>query len=678
MEYKNWRIEDNNGIVTLFIDRHDAKVNSLNTESMEELNHVLDYIEENVLSSAKALLIKSAKNTGFIAGADITEFKSYKNLDTVDAVLQRGHRAFAKLEKFGKKIPVIAVIDGFCLGGGCELALACKYRIAVDDTKTKIGLPEVLLGIQPGWGGTVRLAKVVGGQNALSIMMQGRGLSAKAAKKLGVVNEAVPRRVLENTIKYYIEKDPGQRKLSFYENMTNKPVVKRVLSNFARSKTKKIVNPKHYPAPYAIIDTWENQVLGTQKAYDDEIKSFKDLLEHPTAQNLIRVFFLQENLKAQGKKSSKKINHVHVIGAGTMGGDIAAYCAYKGMKVTLQDRDYLSLAPAIKRADSLFKKKLKQPHLVERANDLLIPDVEGKGIKHADVIIEAVFEDLKVKQEIFKNAEKNAKPDAILATNTSSIPLDEINTVLKHPERLVGIHFFNPVPKMQLVEVVHGAKTSQDVIDNATAFVSQISKLPLPVKSEPGFLVNRVLLPYLMEAMQLLEEGVPAPALDKAMLDFGMPMGPIELADVVGLDVCLSVAENLSKHFDLTIPDKLRAMISNGNLGKKTGKGFYTYKKGKAVKPPVEKSYKAPEDITDRLVLRMLNELVTCLREEIVTNEDLADAGMIFGTGFAPFKGGPMNYVKTCEKEKLLEKFKSLETRYGHRFEHDSGWSKVV
>ena len=675
MEYKNWRIEKKDGLINLYFDRRDSKVNSLNTESMEELNDVLDCIEENDLNNIKALLIKSGKKTGFIAGADITEFNSFADLDTVDAVLKRGHKAFAKLEKMGKQIPVIAVIDGFCLGGGAELSLACKYRIAVDDSKTKIGLPEVLLGLQPGWGGTVRLAKLIGGQNALTIMMQGRALSAKAAKKLGVVNEAVPRRVLENTINYYINNKPKPKKLSLWDKLTNQPFVKRPLANIVRNKTKKLANPLHYPAPYAIINTWESQNLNSQSAYDSEIKSFKKLLEHPTAQNLIRVFFLQENLKSQGKKTTQKFNHVHVIGAGTMGGDIAAYCAYKGIKVTLQDRDYLSIAPAIKRANELFKKKLKLPHLVQKANDLLIPDIKGLGLKKADLIIEAVFEDLKVKQEIFKNAEKNAKPDAILATNTSSIPLDEINTILKKPERLVGIHFFNPVPKMQLV--VHGAKTSQDIVDNATGFVNQIGKLPLPVKSEPGFLVNRVLLPYLMEAMQLLEEGVPGASLDKAMLEFGMPMGPVELADVVGLDVCLSVAENLSQHFELNIPEKLKEMVSKGNLGKKTGKGFYNYKKGKTVKPPLDKNYKVPEDLTDRLVLRMLNELVICLREGIVANEDLADAGMIFGTGFAPFRGGPMNYIKNSEKQKILDKFKSLETRYGNRFELDAGWQKV-
>jgi 3-hydroxyacyl-CoA dehydrogenase / enoyl-CoA hydratase / 3-hydroxybutyryl-CoA epimerase len=325
----------------------------------------------------------------------------------------------------------------------------------------------------------------------------------------------------------------------------------------------------------------------------------------------------------------------------------------------------------IKRAYEFFKKKLREPRAIALAMDRLIPDVEGEGIRKADVIIEAIYEDLAAKQQIFKMLEQHARPDTILATNTSSIPLDEINKVLTQPERLVGIHFFNPVEHMQLIEIVKGKQTATLVHEQALSFVRQIDRLPLPVKSSPGFLVNRVLMPYLMESMVMLNEGIPAEVIDRAALDFGMPMGPVELADTVGLDVCLSVAKNLSKYFALSIPEQLRDKVAQGELGKKTGKGFYVYKNGKPIKHNIH--YQKPtQDLADRLILRMINEAAACLREHVVENEDLLDAGMVFGAGFAPFRGGPMHYAKSFGKDKLNNLFKTLESEYGERFKADS------
>lgn len=376
-----------------------------------------------------------------------------------------------------------------------------------------------------------------------------------------------------------------------------------------------------------------------------------------TSQNLVRVFFLQERLKSLGKGGNFKGKHVHVIGAGTMGGDIAAWCAVQGFTVTLQDREPKFIAPAIKRAYVTCKEKLKEDYLVQKAMDRLSPDVNGFGIGKADIIIEAIFEDLKTKQDLFKRLESEAKPSAILATNTSSIPLDEINSVLKNPERLVGIHFFNPVAKMLLVEVVKGEKTDATVLEKATSFVRKLDRLPLPVKSSPGFLVNRILMPYLLEAVALYNEGVPKTAIDKAMLEFGMPMGPITLADTVGLDVCLSVAKHLSQYYpNTTIPAELSTLVEQKKLGRKTGEGFYVYKNGKQVRP-VETYDKPLKEISDRLVLVMLNEAFACLREDVVADGDLLDAGMIFGTGFAPFRGGPIHYAKSQGIHELFEKF---------------------
>ena len=391
-----------------------------------------------------------------------------------------------------------------------------------------------------------------------------------------------------------------------------------------------------------------------------------------TASNLIRAFLLRERLKAFAKESSFRPQHVHVIGAGVMGGDIAAWCAMRGLKVTLQDQSYEKISPAIARAYKLYSKKLRKPRLVQSAMDRLIPDPDGHGIARADVIIEAVFENLQVKQTLMKKIEAFAKPEAIIATNTSSIPLDEISQAMKNPQRLVGIHFFNPVAKMQLVEVVSSATTSQEITQQSCTFVNQIGRLPLPVKSSPGFLVNRVLMPYLMECVQLLEEGYRAETIDEAAKSFGMVMGPVELADTVGMDVCLAVAENLTAHFGGSVPQKLRDMVAAGKLGRKSGEGFYKYKNGKPIKHKPNQA-DVQKEIAPRLILRMVNEAATCIREGVVADADLLDAGMIFATGFAPFRGGPMHYAQQFGHDKLNELFAKLETQHGERFKADTG-----
>jgi len=375
-----------------------------------------------------------------------------------------------------------------------------------------------------------------------------------------------------------------------------------------------------------------------------------------------------------GKGLSYKPQHVHVIGAGVMGGDIAAWCALRGFKVTLQDQAPKLIGNALKRANELATKQLKENYLVQEVMDRLFPDPNGLGIKTADVIIEAITEKLQAKQDLFQAIEKQAKPDAILATNTSTIPLEEICTVLKDPTRLVGIHFFNPVPKMPLVEIVKGEKTNKTVIEQAIVFVCKISKLPLPVKSSPGFLVNRILLPYMLEAVALLEEGVSGPVIDKAATEFGMPMGPIELADTVGLDICLAALEKLSATTGAKVPEKLKEYVSRGELGRKTGKGFYQYNKGKVIKPKPATKETIPSDVTDRLILRLLNESVACLREGIVDSADHLDAGCIFGFGFPPFRGGPITYARTQGGANLLKQLEELESRYGNRFAADRGW----
>ncbi|HVY53896.1 MAG TPA: 3-hydroxyacyl-CoA dehydrogenase family protein, partial [Gammaproteobacteria bacterium] len=442
-----------------------------------------------------------------------------------------------------------------------------------------------------------------------------------------------------------------------------------VLAKLVRQKLMAKANPSHYPAPFMVLDSWEKNGVDDNLAFAREANNCAKLFVTETSRNLVRVFFLQEKLKGLAKDLPLEQQHVHVIGAGTMGGDIAAWCALRGFKVTLQDIEPNYLTNAFKRASALFKDKLKEPHLVQKAMDSLIPDVAGHGVKTADIIIEAVVEDLEIKRKVFRDLEHKAKPEAILATNTSSIMLDEINMAMASPERLVGIHFFNPVAMMQLVEVVKGEKTDRDVIERALSFVRQIDKLPLPVKSKPGFLVNRVLFPYMMEAMRMLDEGIPASAIDKAMTNFGMPIGPVALADMVGLDVCLLVADHLSRHSSLAISPLLKQMVADKKLGRKTAEGFYRYDaKGKIIAATRHgSSNKTQTEIANRLVLRLINESFQCLREGVVADGDLLDAGMIFGAGFAPFRGGPIHYAKSQGIEELYQQYVKQQEARGEK-----------
>jgi 3-hydroxyacyl-CoA dehydrogenase/enoyl-CoA hydratase/3-hydroxybutyryl-CoA epimerase len=669
--YKHWQMQiDESQIVWLGMDRKNSAVNSINDEVLDELNGLLHEIAQNC--SAKGLIIHSLKAKGFIAGADVNAFAHFSQPAQAVDFLRKGQAVFSYLE--GLKIPTVAMINGFCMGGGLELALACDYRIATDDKDTRIGLPEVMLGIHPGWGGTVRLPRLIGGFHALAeVILPGSSLSASRAKNLGVVDDVVPLRQLARAAVYYINNKPAKHQPTLLQSFSNYAWIRSMIAKFMRYKVSQRGRQEHYPAPFAVIDLWEKEAGFDERAYLKEADSVEKLITHgETSANLIRAFLLRERMKSFAKGSDFKAQHVHVIGAGVMGGDIAAWCALRGLRVTLQDKTYNQIAPAIARAHKLFKKKLRKPRLIQAAMDNLIADPEGHGIARADVIIEAVFENLSVKQAIMTSVEQKARPEAIIATNTSSIPLEEISQVMTNPERLVGIHFFNPVSKMELIEVVSSPKTTKEVSQDACAFVNQIGRLPLPVSSSPGFLVNRVLMPYLMECVQLLSEGYSAEVIDEAALSFGMMMGPVELADTVGMDVCLAVAENLTAHFGGTVPDKLRDMVQAGKLGRKSGEGFYLYKNGKPVKKKVTEAT-TNNEIAHRLILRMVNEAAACLREKVVADSDLLDAGMIFGTGFAPFRGGPMHYAKHFGLDKLNELFAKLETQYGGRFKADTG-----
>jgi 3-hydroxyacyl-CoA dehydrogenase / enoyl-CoA hydratase / 3-hydroxybutyryl-CoA epimerase len=436
---------------------------------------------------------------------------------------------------------------------------------------------------------------------------------------------------------------------------------------------------EHYPAPYAIIDLWARYGAHGAAAFEAEARSIAHLFTTETSRNLVRVFMLQDALKSSGGKSGADIRNVHVVGAGVMGGDIAAWSALRGFNVTLEDRAQEYVEPALRRARELFDKRLRDPAKNAAARARLRADVAGEGVAGADVVIEAIFENLAAKQQLYARLEPRMKAGALLATNTSSIMLEPLGATLAHPERLVGLHFFNPVAQMPLIEIVHAERTDGSAVQAATGFARRLDKLPVPCRSAPGFMVNRVLTPYLFEAMLAAQEGTPLAVIDRCAVGFGMPMGPIELIDVVGLDVAAHVGEIIAQELGRPVTQiaRLNELLAAKKLGRKSGEGFYVWQDGKAVKPAADAGA-APPDLTDRLILVMVNECVACLRERVVETADLADAAVLFGTGFAPFRGGPLTYARARGVPAVVARLTELAARYGERFRADAGWTALA
>jgi 3-hydroxyacyl-CoA dehydrogenase / enoyl-CoA hydratase / 3-hydroxybutyryl-CoA epimerase len=641
--YKHWKLDtDRDDLAWLSFDKEGASTNTLSAEAIEEFDRVLDELQAK---QPRALIIRSAKESGFIAGADVEEFTKIRDADDAMQIVRRGWNAFDKLETL--PFPTLALVNGFCMGGGVELALACRYRVAVDQPGTRFALPEVMLGILPAWGGVKRLPRLVGPTAALDMLLTGRAADARRAKRIGLVDASVPPRIQENAARMMALEAPRPRKASLAQRIMNWSFMRPLVAAMARRQVASRASPDRYPAPYAILELWEKYDGDPFAPPHEDPASVAGLVEGDTAKNLIRIFFLQERMKALGKDGDFKAGRVHVIGAGVMGGDIAAWCAMRGLTVTLQDQSAERLAPAMKRAAELFKRRLRDRSRVRDALDRLIPDVAGDGARRADVIIEAIFENLQAKRELFAKLEAAAGPDAILASNTSSLKLADIGARFSRPSRLVGIHFFNPVPQLQLVEIVSGANTDPEIAKRAAAFVRQIDKLPLPVKDSPGFLVNRVLGPYIDQALRMADEGVRPETLDAAAVAFGMPMGPIELADTVGLDICMAVGKELAGE-SAEPPKKLAELVAAGHLGRKTGRGFYVWQKGRARKG---RAGGVTPELTEKIIAPYLKEAQAVVAEGIVADADLADAGLIFGTGFAPFRGGPLHYLATLRPE---------------------------
>ncbi|WP_241137347.1 3-hydroxyacyl-CoA dehydrogenase NAD-binding domain-containing protein [Achromobacter xylosoxidans] len=630
----HWRLErDPDGLAWLTFDRAGSAVNALSADTMAELATVLDALDAQ---PPKGLVIRSGKATGFIVGADVNEFAELNTPEQGRALVARGWNLFNRLA--AARYPTLALIQGHCLGGGLELALACRYRLVEDAPGASLALPEVMLGIFPGWGGMLRLPAVIGAPAALDMMLTGRGADARRAAALGLADARVPTRLLQAAARGMVLSGKPPRRARGLGAWLNRWPLKAVAANRARKQVAAKDPLGHYPAAPAIIELWEKRggnALQAPALIDTIIAS-------DTARNLLRVFRLQERLKANGRQAGiAPVRHVHVVGAGVMGGDIAAWCALKGLTVTLQDQDMTRIAPAIKRAAALFSRRLKDRRAARAAFDRLVPDPAGGGVPLADVVIEAISENPEAKRGLYQSLEPRMKADALLATNTPSLSLETLGAGLARPERLVGIHFFNPVAKMPLVEVVHADGTAADTLARASAFVGQIGKLALPVRSAPGFLVNAVLAPYMLQAMRSVDEGVSPAAVDAAMVAFGMPMGPLELADTVGLDIARAAGQELAGGAEP--PRCLAEKLARGDLGKKSGRGFYTWRDGKPVKDG-QGAARAPAGLAERLIQPLVDATRERVEAGVVADADLADAGVIFGTGFAPFTGGPLHY----------------------------------
>ena len=672
---RHWRMEiAADGLGWLCLDMADSRTNVLSQDVLIEFERIIGQLSTD---PPTGLIIFSGKDSGFIAGADINEFPKMKSGNDAYELMRRGHSMLERLESL--PCSTVAMINGFALGGGLELALACNWRVAIHEDRPTLGLPEVKLGLHPGFGGTVRTVRLLGATRAMSLMLTGKSITPGKARKIGLIDRVTDKENWRRVARTLAGKPALRRRQTIPNRMMNLAPARAILARQMRKTIRKRAIEAHYPAPYAMVDLWHRYGARSDDAFEAEARSFAALVETETSRNLVRVYFLQERLKhvATIDDGHPAIDHVHVVGAGVMGGDIAAWCALQGCWVTLQDRDMNYIQPALDRAQILFQKRLSDPDNRTSAGNRLVADISGEGVSRADVVIEAIFEDRDAKQALYRELEPQMKETAILATNTSSIPLEDLAPCLQAPERLIGLHFFNPVAKLPLVEVVSAESSATGATARGLSFARQISKLPLPCRSQPGFLVNRVLAPYMAEAMEMLHEGIPMAHIDQMAVEFGMPVGPIELTDSVGVDVALHVARILAPVVGRSVAPELEELVAEGRLGQKTGHGFYRYRDHKPVRSLVSAPGAAP-DIQERLVMAMLNEAAACLADKVVDNAELVDAGVIFGTGFAPFRGGPLHYARKIGIQRVVATLEQLAETHGPRFTPSKGWAELV
>ncbi len=653
----NLKIE--NGFALIEFDQPDSKVNVLSSAVMGELKEIVGQLAGR--QDLKGALILSRKPDIFIAGADIKEIENITSRSEAEAKAQEGQKILNALEKLN--IPTIALINGACLGGGLELALACDYRLACFGDKVKIGLPEVKLGIIPGFGGTKRLSRLVGLRKGLQLILAGEAVSASEALKIDLVDGlASQNRLLEEGREFL--------KNHFHKRREYKPKLKGWLNKFLdrnplgrailKSQTRKFVlktTKGHYPAPLKALEAvTANYTLGLDAALEREAKAFGELAVGEVCKNLISVFYLVEKYK-KARWSEARPGSIHkcaVLGAGVMGGGIAQLFSAHGLPVRMKDLNYQALGRGLRQAREVYdyavkKKKLKKNQAVFGIG-LISTATDYSGFANTDLVVEAVVEDMKIKQAVFSQLDSAVSPRAIIASNTSCLSVERMSEGVRNKERVIGMHFFNPVHRMPLVELIRTPHTSEETIATMVEFSKRLGKTPVVVKDSCGFLVNRILLPYLNQAGFLLEEGISFERIDKIMQDFGMPMGPFILMDEIGLDIGYKVAclleENLGAR--LKVPQIFKKVYEQKWLGKKTGKGFYLHK-AKEKEPNKEiygllsnpqKTVLSDKDILNRLLSKMVNEAKLCLEEKVCAEPSDVDIGMIMGIGFPPFRGG--------------------------------------
>ncbi len=639
----DWTLRiDRERIAWATFDRAARSANALGRRPLEELGRIIAAVEAGARDGTIiGLALLGGKPKSFIVGADIDEFETFATEDEVIAAVRPVNALLDRIEQM--PVPAVVAFHGACVGGGLELALACHYRIATRHESTRVGFPEVKLGLFPGFNGTARAIRQVGPVAAMEHMLTGRLIRASTAKALGYVDRLVASPVeLRWAARKAILARARSKPAGFVKSLMAKSPLRGQIANRMRAETRKKVREEHYPAPFRLIDLFEQHGGDIARLKREESVAFAPLMVGDTSRNLRRVFKLSEQLKAQAPRDlAFRPLRVHVIGAGTMGADIAGAAVASGMLATVQDLSAEQIERGIAAQEKTLKRKFRSRIELEAAKARLIADQAGSHLRRADVVIEAIVENVDIKRRLFADIEARLKPGAVIATNTSSIMIEDIAGAMADPSRLVGIHFFNPVAQMPLVEVIHGRSTQKHEIDKACAFVTALGKFPLIVASSPGFLVNYVLAPYMFDAMQRVGRGTQKERIDAAAKAFGMPMGPIELADTVGLDVCLNVSKVLGAREADTA--RLAEMVTSGKLGKKSGEGFYRWSDGK---PQTE----ALADETDlealgrELVGPLIDACETCLTEGRVASADLVDAGVIFGTGFAPFRGGPLHF----------------------------------
>jgi 3-hydroxyacyl-CoA dehydrogenase/enoyl-CoA hydratase/3-hydroxybutyryl-CoA epimerase len=645
MNHFHFQLNGSHGVLTF--DREGSSANIFDRPALVELNEKLDALSAH--PELSGLIIRSAKPSIFIAGADLKVLSSLQGDDLRD-LIELGQATFQKLARL--RYVTVAAIHGACVGGGCELALACDWRVTSDASATKIGLPETNLGILPAWGGTTRLPRLIGLTNALPIILGGKVLAAGAAKAKGLVDAVVPRENLEAHALTFLSR--GKRRLKSFLHLHN-PVSIAIIGAKARSalhaKSRGL-----YPGPEAALDVALASCNGpVEEGFRREKDAILKLAARPETRQLLRLFFLQERAKKHRVVAAepRKIDRCAVIGSGVMGAGIAYWLSTRGHEVILRDLDDAALAKGMKSIaknyDESRSRRILTPTAAARGMDRIHPTAVHVPLDRCDLVIEAAVERLDIKQKVFADLSTRVRPDTILATNTSALPIHELAGVISHPERLVGLHFFNPVHRMPLVEVVRTTTTSDETLATAVAFVRSLGKSPVVVRDSPGFLVNRILMPYLVEAAKIFERGGDPKAIDDAMLDFGMPMGPLRLLDEVGLDVSAHVARTLAEAYPdrMGVPDLLRKLIEQGQLGRKSGAGFYVYDRHETSPNPAALALRTgheptPHDVAAQLAHAMSREARLCLNEGIAETADDIDLAMVLGTGYAPFRGGPL------------------------------------